>query len=185
MNFSLVFKWLIDNFSRRKIDYALIGGFGMHASGVVRTTRDIDFLIPQDAVPVVKKLMTSHGYKCIYESEDVSNYLGTKIDLGRVDFLHAHRGYTRAMLARAALKKILDGKFELKVLAPEDLIGLKVQSMVNDPSRYNRDMNDIQSLIFENRETLDMQRVREYFKLFGLEKTLEDVMNRVPHVKPD
>ncbi len=185
MNFSLIFKWLIDSFRRQKIDYALIGGFGMHASGVVRTTRDIDFLIPQDAVPVVKKLMTSHGYKCIHESEDVSNYLGTKIELGRVDFLHAHRSYTRAMLARAASKKILDGKFELRVLGPEDLIGLKVQSMANDPSRYNRDMSDIESLISENRATLNMQLIREYFKLFGLERTLEDVMKRVSHVKPD
>ena len=102
----------------------------------------------------------------------MSNYLGTKIELGRVDFLHAHRSYTRAMLARAASKKILDGKFELRVLGPEDLIGLKVQSMANDPSRYNRDMSDIESLISENRATLNMQLIREYFKLFGLERTL-------------
>jgi len=182
MNFPLVLRWLAGTFNREKIDYALIGGFGLHAAGVVRSTGDIDFLIPAEAVPRVKKLMISHGYKLIHESGDISNYVGTKIELGRVDFLHAHRQYTCAMLARAPLKKMLDGQFELKVLKAEDLIGLKVQALTNDPRRYHQDMSDIESLIVQSRAKLDMSLVREYFALFKSEKMLEDILKRTNHV---
>jgi len=183
MNFPLVFRWLIYTFRREKIDFALIGGFGLQASGVVRTTRDIDFLISGEAVAKVKKLMTGHGYKLIHGSNDVSNYVGTKLDLGRVDFLHARRSYTCAMLERATVKKVLDGQFELKVLKPEDLIGLKVQAFCNDPTRYHQEMSDIEALLIQNRSMIDMRSVGEYFKLFNREKDLDDIVRRIVDVK--
>ncbi len=56
------------------------------------------------------------------------------------------------------------------------LIGLKVQSSTNDPSRQRLDMADIVRLLRAERN-VDMQRVREYFRVFEREKEL-DVLPR-------
>ena len=52
------------------------------------------------------------------------------------------------------------------------LIGLKVQSSTNDPSRQRLDMADIVRLLRAERN-VDMQRVREYFRVFEREKELD------------
>ncbi len=55
------------------------------------------------------------------------------------------------------------------------LIGLKVQSSTNDPSRQRLDMADIVRLLRAERN-VDMQRVREYFRVFEREKELEELL---------
>jgi hypothetical protein len=63
----------------------------------------------------------------------------------------------------------------LHIVSAEGLIGLKVQAYVNNPRR-TQDVEDIRALIFANRETLDMDEVREYFRIFGKESLLEDII---------
>ncbi|MBU4377356.1 MAG: nucleotidyltransferase, partial [Candidatus Omnitrophica bacterium] len=128
MDFALIFKFLIENLTRKKIDFALIGGFALQAVGVTRTTRDIDLLILSENSPEIKNLMLKHGYQLLHESEDVMNFAGKKFELGRVDFLLAHRKYSIEMLKRADDKPVFGGKFKIKVLKIEDQIGLKVQA---------------------------------------------------------
>ncbi|MEA3485708.1 MAG: nucleotidyltransferase [Candidatus Aerophobetes bacterium] len=183
MDFAAVFKFLIENFQREKIHFALIGGFALYVAGIARATRDIDLLISQKDVPKVKKLMLSHGYELLYESEDVSNYIGKNIKLGRVDFLHAHRRYSRAMLQRASFVEILEGRFRIKVLRIEDIIGLKVQSSFNDPERYHQDMSDIENLIRNNYKNLDMGLIREYFGVFDRGRELKNILRKTKDAK--
>jgi hypothetical protein len=52
---------------------------------------------------------------------------------------------------------------------------LPPQGFVNNPRR-TRDLDDIRALIAANRENLDMREVREYFRLFGKEPLLEDLV---------
>ncbi len=104
-------------------------------------------------------------------------------DLGKVDFLHAHRKYSRAMLLRAKDKKVLGGKFKTKIIIPEDIIGLKLQSSINDPRRYAKDMSDIETLIKVNRKTLNMKIVIEYFDLFKKADELDKILKAVEDVK--
>jgi len=179
MNFESVFRLLIENFQKNKIDFAVIGGFALYAAGYTRATKDIDFLVTKEDTPKVKKIMLSYGYELLYESEDVSNFLGKMRELGKVDFLHAHRKYARAMLARAQEEKILDGKFKVKVVKPEDLIGLKVQSSSNDPNRFHQDLADIEAVIRANYENLDMDLIREYFVLFDRGKELKEILEKL------
>jgi len=179
MDFVTVFKFLAQNFQREKVDFALIGGFALYVAGITRATRDIDLLISQKDVSKVKKLMLSHGYKLLYESEDVSNYIGKNIQLGRVDFLHARRKYSQAMLQRAPFVEILKGKFKIKVLRIEDIIGLKVQSSSNDPERYHQDMSDIENLIRNNYKNLNLRLIREYFDLFDRGRELEEILRKI------
>ncbi|MBF0216631.1 MAG: hypothetical protein HQL30_06515 [Candidatus Omnitrophica bacterium] len=179
MDFKLVFSFLIDTFEREKIDFALIGGFALQAAGITRTTKDIDLLIlAQDSVKI-KKALLSRGYELLHESKDVLNFLGKKPDLGKIDFLLAHRKYALGMLDRAVTRPVFDGKLRVKTIGKEDLIGLKLQSSVNDPSRYYQDMADIFSLIRENYGIIDINLVREYFEVFNKTDELEKIIEQV------
>ncbi len=179
MNFEAVFKLLLESFEKAKVNFALIGGFALHTAGVTRTTEDIDFLVLKEDMSKVKKIMLSYGYELLYESEDVSNFLGRMGELGKIDFLHAHRKYAKLMLGRAEEKEILKGKFKIKVIKPEDLIGLKVQSSSNDPKRYHQDMADIEAVIRANYKNLDLNLLKEYFALFNREKELEEILEKL------
>ena len=183
MDFALIFKFLIENLTRRKIDFALVGGFALQAVGITRTTRDIDLLILSENSPAIKDLMLKHGYELLHESEDVMNFASKKFELGKVDFLLARRKYSVEMLRRAEERSVFGGKFKIKVLKIEDQIGLKVQASSNDPERLYQDMADIQNLIKDNYARLDMQIVREYFLLFDREKELDNILKEMKDAK--
>ena len=178
MNFELVFKELLEEFSKNNVRFALIGGFALHVAGFTRATKDIDFLILTEDIAKIKDIMTRLGYELTHESLEFSNYWHPMIPLGCVDYLHAHRKYTREMLSRAKKHKILEN-IEVPVLIPEDIIGLKVQSMVNNPERRSLDMADIEYLIRENLNTINMDTVREYFDLFDRGHELDELLTRI------
>jgi hypothetical protein len=58
------------------------------------------------------------------------------------------------------------------------LIGFKLQGWVNDPRR-TRDKEDIRALLRANRDTVDMQEVREYFELFNRTELLDELLRDV------
>ena len=72
------------------------------------------------------------------------------------------------MLRRAHTYPALERRRSIRVLEPEDIIGLKVQAMVNDPRRRAQDRADIESLMAAHGRKLEWSRVLEYFELFGL-----------------
>lgn len=183
MDFILVFKYLLENFQREKIDFVLIGGFALQAAGITRTTRDIDLLILSEDKEKIKSIMLKAGYKLLHESEEVLNFFSEKIELGKVDFLLAHRKYAIMMLKRAEEKEIFSGKFKIKVIKTEDLIGLKVQSSSNDPTRLPQDMADIELLIKNHFPQLDKSLLREYFRLFNREAELDKIIRGIENAQ--
>lgn len=161
--------------SSRGVDFALIGGFALSVLGVPRTTVDIDFLVAGEHGGVVDGLMRDLGYEALHRSSDVANYRADGA-LGRVDFLFARRAYSHGMLARATAHTVL-ANTAVKVVQVEDLIGLKVQSSSNDPTRLALDLGDIQRLLSAH-PALDLERVREYFGLFAREPELDELLSQ-------
>ena len=170
---------MIDSFQAEGIDFALIGGLALQAEGLARTTLDIDLLILSQEAEKIKAIMQRGGYELRHESSDVLNFCSKNRDLGRVDFLLAHRKYATAMLKRAKLKEVQAGFFKVRVLAAEDIIGLKVQSSSNDPTRMLQDMADIEQLIKKNYSHLNRELLKEYFRLFEREKELEQIIMKI------
>jgi hypothetical protein len=83
------------------------------------------------------------------------------------------------MLNRAREMPVLDGEVTVKALLPEDLIGLKLQAIVNDPAnRYGVDAPDIQQLLKLHGSSMDMDLVRDYFRLFEKEDLLDEWLKR-------
>lgn len=151
--------------------YALIGGLALASHNVIRATRDVDLLTDARTGDAVHDALLVLGYRCAHRSADAATYLrGDE----RIDLLYASRPVARRLLEGAATLQTNFGA--LRVVSPEGLIGFKLQGFVNDPRR-TQDMEDIRALLRANRATLDLDEVREYFRLFDREATLEDLLN--------
>jgi len=87
-----------------------------------------------------------------------------------VDFIHAFRNISLAMLARAKSYSAFGGKHKVRVVDSEDVIGLKVQAMTNDPGRRTQESNDIERLAGLYGPKLDWERIEDFYRLFGLEE---------------
>ena len=170
---------LVREFERRKTRYALIGGYALGAHGAPRATRDLDFLVHNEDMPGVHEFLIGAGYHRIHHSENVSQYdMGGP--WGAIDFIHAFRPLALDMIARAVSKDSSLIGLPLKVVRPEDLIGLKVQSMANNPARRHKELADIESLL-ELRKDVDWARIREFFVLFGMVEPYSELEARFKH----
>ena len=166
MDFKTVTKKLLSAFSDESVTYALIGGYAVGLWGVARGTVDIDFLVPRDEMAKVHRIMESLGYETRFASENVTQYVSPLTAFGEIDFLHAFRNASLSMLARSVEKMLFNDELTIKVLLPEDLIGLKVQAFTNDPTRERLDMFDVESLMSIHGKALDWELIGEYFSLF-------------------
>lgn len=167
MDFRQVLEKLLKAFEEQDITYALMGGMALGAWGVPRGTVDIDFLVKRDDMDRIDSIMKSLDYECRHRTENVSQYLSPLKIFGEVDFLHAFRTHSLSMLQRAEERKVFDGALSVKVLKIEDLIGFKLQGMVNDETREPQDLADIESLLTVNNKVVDWALIKEYFELFG------------------
>lgn len=165
MDFKTTLQQLICAFDDANIDYALIGGFAVGLWGVARGTVDLDFLVDRDALPRLDPIMAQCGFSLAYRSENVSQFTSPS---GGIDVLHAFRHHSRAMLGRSAERSLFAGSVLVRVLRPEDLIGLKVQALANDPDRTHFDRYDIEELMRLHGATLDWTLIEDYFDLFEM-----------------
>jgi predicted nucleotidyltransferase len=155
------------------VQHALIGGMALAPRGFPRGTKDIDFLIHENAIDRVREIMRERGAEPVQEDAEFSSYVDGGI---RADFQHARRPISQDMLTRAEPVSF-DGT-PVPVVLTEDLIGLKVQASFSNPRRL-QDFIDIEKLLGANRGTLDLDRVRSYFKLFDREKDLDRALGLV------
>jgi hypothetical protein len=167
MDFKKVLNLLIKDFDGANINYALIGGFAMGILGVVRATMDLDFIIDRNDLPKTDEILRKYNYNCVYKSENVSQYVSDIKAFGEIDILHAFREISVSMLKRTQEKDIFDGSLKIRVLLPEDIIGLKLQALVNNPKRENQEYADMQSIVSSYQGNLNWDLIKEYFDLFG------------------
>lgn len=164
-------------FEKEGIRYGLIGGYAMGLYGVIRATADLDFLFEKKYQSFLKNIMKKNLYDIIYESDNVIQFEHPTGLLGNIDFLYAFRDPSLKMLDRAVRKSLFEGKIILPVILPEDIIGLKVQSFVNNPKRKVIDLEDIKNLMEANSKDLDWNIIEEHFKLFDLSHMFKEFKN--------
>ena len=172
MDFRAVLQIITQEFPQSGIRYALIGGFALGAVGVPRANIDLDFIILRDDWKKVDAMMKVNGYKCVYKSGEVAQYISKDKLFGEVDFILAHRNISCKMLKRAQEKEMFSLK--VRVLRPEDIIGLKIQALTNDKTRADKEYLDIESMLNYCKKKLDWVVLKEYFKLFDLGRKYEE-----------
>ena len=163
-------------FENNDVRYAMIGGFAMGALGIPRSTMDLDFLVPADALGRVDAIMLAMGYKKVFFSENASQYVSPSAEMGEVDFLHAFRPLSMRMLAQAQTVPVFGKDVRIKVLKAEDVVALKLQSISNDPARLAKDNSDIEELMKFGK--LDWGILKSYFELFGMGKRFLELRDK-------
>lgn len=178
MKFEKVLQLIISEFGKADVRYALMGGFAMGLLGVMRATTDLDFLVADKDILKIEKVMDKYGYKCVYKTKNVSQYVSDMEFFGEIDFLHAFRERSLSMLKRAKEVPVFRDAVKIKVLNAEDIIGLKTQAMVNDESRRIREYADIEDIIRCYKGKLDWELIKEYFYLFNMKSAYRELKEK-------
>lgn len=168
VDFELVLKRVLAEFDRDQIRCAVIGGFALGVLGVPRQTMDLDFLVHRDDLTKLDIKLASLGYERVFHTENVSQYRHRDGAWGSLDFIHAFRQISLAMLQRAKSYPVFGATQNVKAVDAEDLIGLKVQAMCNDSTRTAQERADIERLMTHYGKRLEWERIEEYYELFGL-----------------
>lgn len=177
MNFAQVISAVCGKLDQAGVRYAVIGGFSMALRGVQRATMDLDVLLMLEDLEIADRILTGCGYRREFHSENVSHYMAGDSAWGRIDILHAFRGPSLGMLRRAERLPAGDD-MTLPVATIEDIAGLKIQALVNDPARRVSDWNDIRLLVESARAQslrLDWELLADYLRLFQLEDKLTEL----------
>ena len=175
MDFKTVLSSLIKQFNDQNVRYGLMGGFALGLWGVARATVDLDFLIDKRDMSRVDAIMRSLGYQIDFKSENVSQYRSGLKAFGEVDFVHAFRDTSVEMLGRSVDKDLYGGELKIRVLMPEDIIGLKLQAIQNNPKRREIDLSDIKALAAVPGKTLDWKTIERYAELLGAKVLLDEI----------
>jgi hypothetical protein len=152
---------------------ALIGGFALPFHGVQRATADVDFLVEASGSAALHRALLGAGEECLHRTADSANYAPGKSALTGIDVIFARRRRALDMLERASPKLLRGARLKVPVVDAEALIGLKLQAIANAPARRRQDRADIQALLEARRGTLDVARLRDYYRLFGREDEIE------------
>ena len=183
MDFEKVLPLIIKEFEQKNIHYAIIGGFALGALGIMRATMDLDFLVDAQDLNKIEEVMRKFDYTCKFKTENVSQYVSDLKIFGEIDFLHAFRNISVSMLKRAKKAAIFENKYKINVLCPEDIVGLKLQALVNDKSRENREYADIEMLMEYFGEDLNWDLIKEYYTLFDKGKEFKRIKDLYKNAK--
>lgn len=178
MDFEKIVPLIIKEFEKEGIRYALMGGFAMGAFGVMRSTMDLDFLIDAADLEKVTAVMKKYSYNCVYSTDNISQYVAAAKIFGEIDFLHAFRKVSLSMFSRVKKITVLGGKISLNVLSPEDIIGLKLQALINDASRKAKEWADIESIAGHFGKKLDWRLIGDHFSLFKQTKQFKELKEK-------
>jgi hypothetical protein len=110
-----------------------------------------------------------------FTSDNVSQYRSPLRSFGEIDFVHAFREASRGMLDRAVEKGLYGGELTVRVLIPEDIIGLKLQAITNDPKRRAMDMADIKALASVPGRQLDWALIERYADLLDARTLVQEM----------
>ncbi len=168
---------VLDTARRGRFRVALIGGFALPFFDVQRATGDVDFLADAAGAKPLHEALAAAGAKCPHRSDDAANYEGVGGRLCSGDFIFASRPRARGMLGRAKTRLLRGGRGRVPVVDAEGLIGLKLQALANDPRR-RQDAADIDALFATRGKSLDVGRLRDYYRLFDREHELDELLER-------
>lgn len=172
MDFGAVLERIAGFLEARGARWALVGGVGLAALGVARTTLDLDLAVEiavqEDLVPFMEQL----GYDTLHRSSGYSNHLHPDPSRGRVDFVYVDTA-TADRLFAGCRDETGPGGRTLRVPRPEHLAAMKILAMKNDPARTFQELADIRALLAL--PGVDRDEVRGYFARHGLAERFDEL----------
>ncbi len=172
LDFIRVLELTTNHLEKNEYRYAVIGGVGIAALGMPRTTFDLDFVVESRAQNEIIQFLESLGYETLHRSSGYSNHEHPDADLGAIDFVYI-KGETVRLLFESVRSVEGPSGYRMPVPHPEHLIAMKVLAMKNDPKRIFREMEDIRFLM--GIEEVDPDKVKQYFEKHGLLKQFHEL----------
>lgn len=153
-------------FERRKIRYALIGGLAVGVRSRPRATKDADFIlnVPALSFPGLLEDLAADGFE-IDVMETIRRWSADRLVVfyrgaARIDWMQPVVPLYAYVLDNAESKTWLD--IELKVATAEGLILMKMVAF------RPQDQADIVSLLASNRDTIDLDLIRNQWSAFAV-----------------
>ncbi len=177
MDFERSIKYVVGRFEENRIDYALIGGFALGLYGITRTTIDLDFIVDGEKKMDIKRIF-SKDWCVFYETENVLQLIPEDKSFVSFDIIYAMKELGKKILENARNFEIFNGKLIIKLARLEDIIGLKIQAIVNQPKRYIKEMYDIEVIMERYGEKLEWEKIRKYFEIFEKTEMYEELYDK-------
>ena len=168
------------------IRFALIGGLGMSAWGIVRATQDIDLLADSNPSPLsnqalrgrLQKFLERRGCTVEWRTGETDDPIPLLLCLRvprpaqgvAADVLWAHKRWQREALLRTVTLKV--SRLEVFVLHPEDLILMKLEA--GGP----QGLLDVEGLISNPPAELNLSRLKRKALRLRLASVLDECLNR-------
>lgn len=165
MDFASVMTYVKKAFAAARVRYALIGGHAVNMYAEPRTTKDMDFIVHGDDLAKAESAMVEIGYAVVKREKGFTQFVGAMLTQGVVDIAHGSRVFGTAMIRKARSFSYPGTPGKVPVVAPEDLIGLKVIAMANNPLRKEQDAADIVAVARACRRSLKWKRIAEYYAI--------------------
>lgn len=156
-------------FNRLDIPYVLIGAYAVAAWGVVRATKDIDFLasIPLDKLDAVKDNFRKDGFQVDVTFGDIadpiSGVMRLKYDSEVIDVLLGIKGVSNIVFERAINLSIMG--MSVPVLSPEDTIIVKLLA------GGVLDIDDAKKVFCVMKDRIDLRYLEDQCRKMGLDLT--------------
>lgn len=165
MDFLRVMDRVAEFVGERGARYGIIGGVGIAAYGLMRTTLDLDFVVDRGIQKDLVSWMESLGYETLHRSRGFSNHLHEDPEMGRVDFVYVSGDTAETLFGEL---RWLEGPADRKIPVPrpEHLAAMKASAMKSDPGRAFQEMADVRFLL--QLPDVDRDAVREQFERRGL-----------------
>ena len=143
----------------------LIGGRALEAHGVVRFTKDVDFLVAAEDIPAVSAVLTTAGYRKTDENAIFSRWKHPALTVDDVDVMYVNRPTFDKLMEGSVIHQL--GKAGLRVPSVPSLIALKLHAMRSNPIRLEKDGRDIAELLLKNQLVLDKPALETLFAKYG------------------
>lgn len=179
MDFKNVLLFIINNFEKKKIRYGIIGGFAFSQYGVNKNSNDLHFFAEREDAEKIDEVMQEAGYSCFNANLNVAQYISPLKEFGEIDFIFSRTEIGKKMLDRVNKFEIFDNKIKVNILKPEDLIGLKLHAIKNDPSRKTNDLIDIILVLKINKNIIDFNIIKDYCEILSLNDIYETIIKGV------
>ena len=143
----------------------LIGGRALEAHGVVRFTKDVDFLVATEHIPAMGVVLTKAGYRKTNENAIFSRWKHPALTVDDVDVMYVNELTFDKLMEGSVIHRL--GKAELRVPSVPSLIALKLHAIRSNAQRLEKDGRDIAELLLKNPLMLDKAALETLFAKYG------------------
>lgn len=150
---------------RGELKFFLIGGRSLEAYGIVRFTKDVDFLVATKDIGPMSELLLKAGYEKTAETKIFSRWKHPSMLVDDVDVMYVNSETFEKLLLGCRMFDL--GTVSVRVPSIPSLIALKLHAMKSNPDRVEKDGRDIAELLKHQPNVLTRNQLEELFAKYS------------------